>query len=174
MKYSMEREKILNWLKYVATCYRDILEAEISGIKEGNVMLDLDETLVYQTSNQIPGAKEFAEAICKAGLSIYIVTGRIESEKRRQETIADLNGIPYHELHMRPEGEKHSDYKARIKKQISPLFSVADQAVDHPEYLIQNPFYYITEEGEEVFQVPQIKSADTCKVSLEKRRLDFI
>jgi len=145
-------DEILNWLNYVSTCYCNIIEAEITGkIRKGNVMLDLDETLVYNTTKQIPKAKEFVEAIHNAGLSIYIVTGRVESEKRRQETITDLTGIAYHALCMRPEGEKHSDYKARIKKQICPLFSVADQLVDHPEYLIQNPFYIITEEGEEVY-----------------------
>lgn len=165
----MASEQVLDWLNYVSKEYERIATAELDGLTMGdcvlgdrelkgqpptpskNVMLDLDETLVYQTSHHIPGAKEFVGKICDAGLTVHIVTGRIDSAKRRAETIADLEGFPRHELHMRPSGEPHADYKARIKNMLSPVFSVADQEVDRPEYLIKNPFYMITAEGEEIY-----------------------
>jgi predicted secreted acid phosphatase len=160
----MASEQVLDWLKYVSREYERIATAELDGRvlashelaglspnQQKNVMLDLDETLVYHTTNHIPGAKEFVSRICDAGLSVHIVTGRIDSAKRREETAADLEGFPRHKLHMRPSGEPHADYKARIKKMLSPVFSVADQEVDCPEYLIKNPFYVINAEGEEIY-----------------------
>lgn len=143
--------KLSDWFTKVNNIYNLILKNNI-GKYNGKckvVMLDIDETILYQTTKEIPGAIDFVNKL-NENFDIYFVTGRVDKGLRRQETLHDLRNFNYKELIMRPFGEHHSTFKLRIQKELNPVFSVGDQKTDYPDYLIQNPFYYINDEGEHI------------------------
>jgi 5'(3')-deoxyribonucleotidase len=141
------------WFIEVKQKYKEILEhirREYKTASVGNIMLDLDETIVYKTTNPIPGSIEFVKSLA-GHFNIYIVTGRIDKGDRRRDTLIDLQPYIYHHLIMRPDGINHRDFKKNIKHEINAIFSIGDQINDFPDFLIPNPFYYINDAGDEIY-----------------------
>lgn len=149
----------VRWFAEVHAHYNIILE-HAAAVCEPNgsasVVLDIDETLVWHPVQNtiicepIPGAVNFVNELRKK-YTIQLVTGRIDSGKRRSETVEDLKDFSYDSLHLRPRNEPHSAFKLRMKTEINPVFSVGDQLTDHPDFLIPNPYYYINSDGDEVY-----------------------
>ena len=144
-------DKLQKWFADVKHSY-DCIIVDISKYAPfdvlRNVMIDLDETILYRTNNQIPYSIEFIK-ILNLYFNVYFVSGRIDVGERRKETIHDIINYKYTKLLMRPLGEAHATFKLRIKKEINAIFSVGDQLTDYPEYLIPNPFYTIDAAGDE-------------------------
>lgn len=137
-----------SWFDEVNKMYKKIL-IESEKYDRGTIILDIDETILYNTNYPIPNSIEWVDALYKK-FTIYIVSGRVNSESRLRDTIKDLMPYKYDKLILRPEGEVHKDFKLRIKTAVNPIFSVGDQIYDYPDYLIPNPFYRIDENGCEV------------------------
>ena len=141
-------DMLAGWFNDVKKVYTTIINdiPKYKLVKDRNIMVDLDETILYGTVNQIQHSIEFIGAL-SAHFNIYFVTGRIDDGERRAETLCDIAQYNYKELILRPVGESHATFKLRIKKEIGALFSVGDQLTDYPDYLIPNPFYTIDAAG---------------------------
>ena len=137
------------WFMYVNSMYNKIL-LDSEKFDSGSIIVDIDETVLYNTVHEIPRAAEFINKLSEK-FDIYFVTGRINSEQRRKDTVADLKNFNYKGLILRPEGVKHNEFKLKIKEKIKPIFTIADQEVDFPDYLIKNPYYYIDNNGDEIY-----------------------
>ena len=137
------------WFEYVNKMYNKIL-IDSEKFDSGSIIVDIDETVLYNTVHEIPHAAEFINKLSEK-FDIYFVTGRINSEQRRKDTIADLKNFKYKALILRPEGTDHNKFKLLIKEKIKPIFTIADQEVDFPDYLITNPYYYIDNKGNEIY-----------------------
>lgn len=137
-----------NWFNEVNSIYKKIL-IESEKYDSGIIILDIDETILYNTNYPIPNSVEWVAELYKK-FNIYIVSGRVNSESRLKDTINDLMPYKYDKLILRPEEEVHKDFKLRIKTEVKPIFSVGDQIYDYPDYLIPNPFYYIDDNGKEI------------------------
>lgn len=145
-------KKLTDWFTKVNDTYAQVLE-HLNALDDANgktVMIDIDETILFNTHNPIPGSVEFVNYLSRY-FNVVIVTGRIDKDNRRAETEDDLKPYVYHKLILRPVGESHKYFKLRIKNELSPITSIGDQLNDHPDYLVPNPFYYINDEGDEVY-----------------------
>lgn len=144
----MNNNRLNNWFKEVNAVY-DLVLSDMDQFDSGPIMIDIDETIIYKTNFPIPNAITWLEKLSQK-FTIYLVTGRVDTTARFNDTIIDLIPFKYDKLIMRPTGENHKDFKLRIKNQIDPVFSVGDQLYDYPEYLIPNPFYFIDANGDEI------------------------
>ena len=147
-----------NWFQKVKIIYDKVLD-DTSALNSGSIIIDIDETILYDSDKEIPGSVDFVNNLHKK-FTIFIVTGRFEH--KLDKTIQDLKNYKYHKLILRPSGEGHSDFKLRIKTEINPIVSMGDQKTDHPTHLIPNPFYYINSDGSEIYYRGKRMYADIC------------
>jgi len=137
------------WFEYVETMYKHILE-ESEKFDSGIVIVDIDETVLYNTNCEIPTSTDFINKLSKK-FDIYFVTERIHTIARRKETIKDLKNYTYKGLILRPAHASYTEFKQKIKTKLNPIFTISDQAIDSPDYLIKNPFYYVNANGDEIY-----------------------
>lgn len=140
---SKKKAKQYDWFMNVNKIYKQILD-DSSSLEGGSVMIDVDETILYEFNKKIPGSDYFVNKLAEK-FDVYLVTGR--NEISRTMTERNLKDYKYKELIMRPSELKHGEFKLKIQTQLKPVFSVADQIVDYPTYLIPNPFYKLDADG---------------------------